>query len=166
MFTTCPDSCTEPPPKPPERETEYDIVAATTVAPLYRCVGAHATVGGAVQEMHDEHTSDTGVPKYAGAGGEPPIISDDDEEFRTTCAPLLSTGKPVRLRTPPVRTPQRRPVAEENTAPVLEDIPPSIFHSAVTPAFSSPVTDWEAASAALMPLASEAGVMPVYCEMV
>ena len=109
--------------------------------PLYRCVGPHAAVGGAVQEIHEEHTSDTGVPRYAGTGGIPPI--DDVVEFRTTCKPLPSTGKPVRLSTPPVRKPQRRPVAAENKAPVLVADPPEPgrFQSTFTPAFSSPDTD-------------------------
>ena len=120
----------------------YEDVAATTVAPLYRCVGPHAAVGGAVHVMHDEHTSVTGVPRYAGTCGIPPI--GDVVEFRTTCKPLPSTGKPVRLSTLPVRTPQRRPVAEENKAPVLADDPPEPpgrFQSTFTPACSSPVTD-------------------------
>ena len=146
-----------------------DSVAATTVVPLKRCVGPHAAVGGAVQAMHDEHTNKTGVPMYAGTDedeGIPPIdkepIDDDAVTFSSTCAPLLSAGNPVRLSTPPVRKPHRRPVAEENKAPVFKGGKLKLFRfqSAVTPVFSSPVTDWLPAIAALMPLASEAGVMP------
>ena len=119
--------------------------------------------------MHDEHTSVAGVPKYAGTGADPPpIIIDDEVAFRSTCAPLPSAGKPVRLSTPPAKKPQRSPVAEENKAPEFIEGPPMLnnFQSTVTPAFSSPVTDWEEASAALIPLASDAGVMPVYCDTV
>ena len=144
----------------------YDADAATTDAPLYWCVGEHATVGGAVHVMHDEHISVTGVPRYAGTGVIPPV--DGEEEFSATCAPLLSAGKPVRLSVPPVKIPQRRPVAVENKAPVLEVDPPEPgrFQSTVTPAFSNPVTVWAPASAALMPLASDAGVIPANCAMV
>ena len=163
MFSTAPDSTIGP----DIPYVVYEDVAATTVAPLYRCVGPHAAVGGAVHVMQDEHTSVTGVPRYDGTGVIPPI-DDDDVEFRTTCKPLPSTGKPVRLSTLPVMIPQRRPVADENKAPVLDAGPPEPgrFQSTFTPAFSSPVTDWLPASAALMPFASEAGVMPVNCETV
>ena len=140
----------------------YDAVAATTVAPLYRCVGPHAAVGGAVQAMHDEHTSDTGVPVYAGTIPPP----DGEVVFRTTCTPLLSVGNPVRLSTPPVTKPQGRPVAEENKTPLFTLLDMLLkFQSTVTPAFSSPVTDWLLATAALMPLASDAGVMPANVEI-
>ena len=153
-----------------------DNVAVTAVAPLYRCVGPHATVGGAVQVMHDEHTSVTGVPMYAGtddgeegiiippSGGAPP---DDDVTFNRTCAPLLSAGKPVRLSTPPVTKPQGSPVAEENKAPLFTEASDMLIkpQSTVTPAFSRPVTDWLVASATATPLAMDAGVMPANVEI-
>ena len=131
-FSTVPESIDIPPIMPPIMPPleGYDALDATTAEPLYRCVGPHATLGGAVQNTHDEHTSDTGVPTYAGTADKegipiPPNAggpADDDVTFRSTCAPLLSAGKPVRLSTPPVRKPHRSPVAFENKAPLFNEV--------------------------------------------
>ena len=178
MFSTAPDSIViEPicPPNMPPIDWYGANVAVTAVAPLYRCVGPHAAMGGAVHVMHDEHTSVTGVPMYAGIevdegiiippiSGAPPA---DEVTFSNTCAPVLSAGKPVRLSTPPFTKPQGKPVAVENRAPLFTVGPDVLIkpQSTVTPAFSRPVTDWLAASATATPLAIDAGVMPANVEI-
>lgn len=46
----------------PSIRTVCDIGPLVAPAGVYRCTGAHAAVGGAVHDTHDEQTSVTGVP--------------------------------------------------------------------------------------------------------